>query len=215
MNVRVVQWLAVSLATLAGFVDAQGYLALGNLFVAFMSGNSTVLGTAIAEELGGRSRLAVGLVAFFVAGVMIGTWVGRPYGTRRAPVVLLLMAVLLAGAAGLAAAGFVVPCCLLVALAMGTENTVFQRDSGPAIGLTYMTGTLVRLGQRLAEGFVGHGWSAAVPDLLLWLGMVVGAGLGAAAYQWVRLGGLWLAVAAAFVMAWAAWRGRGMVSATP
>jgi uncharacterized membrane protein YoaK (UPF0700 family) len=95
---------------------------------------------------------------------------------------------------------------------MGTENTVFQRDAGPAIGLTYMTGTLVRLGQRLAEGFVGHGWSAALPDLLLWLGMVGGAGLGAVAYQWIRLGGLWFAAGAALLMAWVAWRRQRAVS---
>jgi uncharacterized membrane protein YoaK (UPF0700 family) len=33
--------LAVFLIALAGFVDAVGFLILGNLFVSFMSGNST------------------------------------------------------------------------------------------------------------------------------------------------------------------------------
>jgi uncharacterized membrane protein YoaK (UPF0700 family) len=202
------QPLAVGLSALAGFVDAIGYLALGNLFVAFMSGNSTVLGTAIAEEMGDRSRLAVGLVACFVMGVMAGTWVGRPLGDRRAPAVLLTVALLLAGAALLGRAGLVTPCCLVVALAMGTENTVFQRDHGPAIGLTYMTGTLVRLGQRVAEGFVGGAWRAVIPDSLLWLAMVVGAGAGAATYRWVELGGLWIAVGLAAAMAAIAWFGQ-------
>ena len=67
----------------------------------------------------------------------------------------------------------------MIALAMGTENTVFQRDGVSGIGLTYMTGTLVRLGQKLAEAVTGRPWSAALPDMLLWLGMIGGAGLGA------------------------------------
>ncbi len=201
MTARATQALAVALSTLAGFVDAQGYLALGGLFVAFMSGNSTVLGVAMVEGLGGRTELAAGLVAAFVVGVMIGTWVGRPFHARRSPVVLLLMAVLLAGSAGLHRLGLTVPCGVLAAVAMGTENTVFQRDGVAGIGLTYMTGTLVRFGQRLAEALTGGPWAPLVPDALLWIGMVVGAALGTAAYGWIGLDGLWIAAGVSVVLA--------------
>ena len=207
MNPRLVQALAIALSALAGFVDAQGYLSIGALFVAFMSGNSTVLGISAAAGLGGRTELAFGLVATFVAGVMLGTWVGRPFGSRRAPVILLLMAALLAGAAWLGRDDKVVAGALMIALAMGTENTVFQRDGVSGIGLTYMTGTLVRLGQKLAEAVTGRPWSAALPDMLLWLGMIGGAGLGAAAYQRIGLAGLWVAVGLAVILAGAAWAG--------
>jgi uncharacterized membrane protein YoaK (UPF0700 family) len=210
---QVLQWLAIGLSTLAGFVDAIGYLSLGSLFVSFMSGNSTVLGVSVVEELGARSWIAAGLVGCFVTGVMVGTWVGRPLGDRRAPVVLLLMATVLAVAAAVALTRFTTAACLLAALAMGCENTVFQRDAGPAIGLTYMTGTLVRLGQRLAEGFVGGAWSAAVPDFLLWLGMVAGACLGAATYRALHLDGLWIAVVVALAMAGLAWHAQRTISA--
>ena len=208
--------LAVALSALAGFVDAIGYLALGRLFVAFMSGNSTVLGISVAG--GSReSGLAAGLVAAFVAGVMAGTWVGRPFGARRAAAVLLLVAVVLAAAAGLAWHGLTVAACLTVALAMGAENTVFQQAHGPPVGLTYMTGTLVRVGQRLAEGFVGGAWSLAVPDLVLWLGMVCGAGLGAVAYRALHMESLWVAAATAFVLAGGGvgWRGVDRRGARP
>lgn len=205
MSVRMLQVMAVALSTLAGFVDAQGYLAVGGLFVAFMSGNSTVLGIAVVEGLGEKTALASGLVGAFVAGVMVGTWVGRPFGGRRAPVVMLLMAALLAGAAGLAGQGEVTAAVVVIALAMGTENTIFQKDVVPGIGLTYMTGTLVRLGQRLAEALTGGRWAAIVPDTLLWAGMVAGAGLGAAAYLRVGLTGLWAAVGLSVVLAGAAW----------
>lgn len=201
MTARVTQGLSISLSTLAGFVDAQGYLALGGLFVAFMSGNSTVLGVAVVEGANGRVALSGALVAAFVVGVMIGTWVGRPFRDRRAPVVLLLMGALLAAAAGLYRLGFAVPCCVMVSVAMGAENTVFQRDGVPGIGLTYMTGTLVRLGQRIAEALTGGPWGPVLPDTLLWVGMAAGAGLGTWAYQELGLDGLWLAVAVSMVMA--------------
>lgn len=208
MNKGVMQGLAVGLSTLAGFVDAMGYLALGGLFVAFMSGNSTVLGISVVEGLGERTVLAGGIVAMFVVGVMIGTWVGRPFGARRSPVILLLMGAMLAGAAGLHRLGMTIPCCLTVSLAMGTENTVFQRDGQAGIGLTYMTGTLVRLGQKIAEACVGGPWGAIVADTLLWTGMVVGALLGTAVYQQVGLDGLWVAVGVAVLMAVTAWVGQ-------
>ena len=207
MTPRLVQVMAITLSALAGYVDAQGYLSVGALFVAFMSGNSTVLGISAAAGLGGRTELAFGLVAAFVAGVMLGTWVGRPFGARRAPVILVLMAVLLAGSAWLGQRGEVVAAALVIALAMGSENTVFQRDGVSGIGLTYMTGTLVRLGQKLAEAVAGRSWSAAAPDFLLWLGMIGGAGLGAATYQRIGLEGLWVAVGVAVILAVAAWLG--------
>ena len=205
MKPQFVQGLAIALSTLAGFVDAQGYLALGGLFVAFMSGNSTVLGVAVGEARGPRTALAAGLVAAFVAGVMVGTWVGRPFGVRRGPVVLLVMAGMLAAAGGLHRAGLTVPAGLVAALAMGTEDTVFQTKGGPGMGLTYMTGTLVRLGQRLAEAAVGEPWQAVLADAVLWAGMVVGAALGTAVYQAIGLDGLWGAAAVALGMAGLVW----------
>jgi uncharacterized membrane protein YoaK (UPF0700 family) len=44
--------LACALSALAGYVDAIGFLHLGGLFVAFMSGNSTRMGVSLAEGSG-------------------------------------------------------------------------------------------------------------------------------------------------------------------
>lgn len=195
MSGRMIQVLSIGLSTLGGFVDAMGHLALGGVFVSFMSGNSTLLGVAGAEGVERRVWLTGGLVVAFTVGVMLGTWVGRPFGARRAPVVLVAVAGLLLAAALLHAGGLTVAAGVVVALAMGTENTTFQKDGQAGMGLTYMTGTLVRLGQRLAEAVAGGPWAAAVPDVLLWGGMVVGASLGAEVFGVMGLHGLWLAVA--------------------
>ena len=178
-----------------------GYLSLGGFFVAFMSGNSTLLGIAAAQQIGGRVELAAGLVAAFLVGVMAGTWVGRWRRLERAPAVLLLVSVLLAVAALLHGRGVALPGAVVTALAMGAVNTVFQREGQAGIGLTYMTGTLVRLGQRLADAVTGGSWDAVLPDVLLWGGMVAGATLGAFAYSWLGLGGVWIAAGVSLVMA--------------
>ena len=197
--------LAIGLAGLAGFVDAMGFLMLSGFYVAFMSGNSTLLSIGIAAGSEGRMELAAGLVASFVAGVALGTLVGQRMGRHRPAGTLVTVAALLAVACGLNLAGAFVSCGLMLALAMGAENTVFQKQGQTGIGLTYMTGTLVRLGQRLAEAVTGGSWAAILPDVLLWVGMLAGALLGAAMFRLVGLAGMWLAVGAALAMALAAW----------
>ena len=201
MSVGLIRAMTIALSTLAGFVDALGYLVLGGFYVAFMSGNSTILGISAGEGSGGRTGLALGLVFSFTLGVVMGTLLGRQFGARRPVAVLLLVASLLAlagalhGAVGADGAG------LMMALAMGAENTVFAKEGQSGIGLTYMTGTLVRLGQRFAEALTGGPWGALGPDALLWSGMVVGALLGALVFGAVGLTGLFVAAGAALVMA--------------
>jgi uncharacterized membrane protein YoaK (UPF0700 family) len=116
---------------------------------------------------------------------------------------LLLVAGLLASAT-LVAMGVPDLGMLLVAAAMGAENTTFERDGEVSIGLTYMTGALVKLGQRLAGAIMGGPKLAWVPYLMLWLGLVGGAVAGALAWPALGLAGLWVGVAGALVLAGAA-----------
>jgi uncharacterized membrane protein YoaK (UPF0700 family) len=83
-----------------------------------------------------------------------------------------------------------------LAFAMGAENTVFERDGDVAVGLTYMTGALVKLGQRLAFAISGKGAPFAwLPFLGLWSGLVAGAILGAKAHSLCGLNAIWGAAA--------------------
>ncbi len=194
--------LAACLSALAGYVDALGFIALGGFFVSFMSGNSTRLGVGIegARE-SAHWAIAGGLIATFVMGVVVGTLLGRFMRRRRHVALLAFVAALLAAAAMCHAFALLAPSVALMAFAMGVENTVFERDGEVSIGLTYMTGTLVKLGQRIAAALMGGPRFAWVAYLVLWLGLVFGAVVGALVYPYLGLGALWFAAMGAALLA--------------
>ncbi len=194
--------IAVAAATLAGYADAIGFLSLGGFFVSFMSGNSTRLAVGVAG-LSPEALTAARLILSFVAGVVLGSLIGAAAKRWRRAAVLVLVAGLLASAASVAM-GAPDLAMLLVAAAMGAENTTFERDGEVSIGLTYMTGALVKLGQRLAGAIMGGPKLAWAPYLMLWLGLAGGAVAGALAWPVFGLAGLWAGVAGALVLAGAA-----------
>ena len=191
-----IRMLATCLAFLGGYVDALGFVALGGFFVSFMSGNSTRAGVGIAEGTM-AAAIAASLIAAFVAGVVAGSIAGRFAGARRVPYALGLVTLLLVLAAICHEAGASRATFALMAMAMGAENTVFEREGEVSIGVTYMTGTLVKFGQRLTAALFGGERLAWLPYLLLWFGLVGGAALGAFAFPYLGLRGLWIAAAAA------------------
>lgn len=191
--------LAASLAFLAGFVDATGFLALGGFFVSFMSGNSTRLGVSLGQG-SPEALLAAGLIVAFVIGVIAASLLRRTLHKGRQAAVLCLVAGLLVAAAILHAAGASWACGLVMAMAMGAENGVFERNGEVSIGLTYMTGALVKFGQRLAATLMGARTFAWAPYLMLWASLVAGAFSGAFAFRFIGAHGLWLAATAAAVL---------------
>lgn len=187
--------LAVTLSGVAGYVDAIGFLKLGGFFVSFMSGNSTRLGVGLATGNVHAVLTVLTLVASFVAGVVLGALTARAFGESRRSPVLVLEALLLASGAALLALGFDTAGVTAVAMAMGAENAVFQRNGDVAVGLTYMTGALVKAGQRIAGALVGGEPSDWPRYVLLWLGLAAGGALGALTYVTVGASALWVAVA--------------------
>ncbi|WP_332660634.1 YoaK family protein [Brevundimonas sp.] len=185
--------LAAALSALAGYVDAVGFMTLGGFFVSFMSGNSTRLGVGLALGEWMQAAIALGLIGLFVTGVVIGATVARRFGEGRRSAVLAAEAVLLLIGAGLCTAGWREAGMAAVVLAMGVENAVFQREGDVGVGLTYMTGTLVRMGQRLTTALHGGpGWDWA-PFLMLWVGLSVGGAIGAISFLHFGVLALWTA----------------------
>jgi uncharacterized membrane protein YoaK (UPF0700 family) len=189
---RDVRLLAAALSAVAGYVDAIGYMMTGGFFVSFMSGNSTRLALGLAEGAG-YAALAAGLIASFVAGASTGALVARLTPWGREQTILAVVTALLATSAALTSLGFATVAVFLLALAMGAENTVFAEEGDVRIGLTYMTGTLVKLGKRITAAAMGgdrFGWA---PYLGLWLGLAGGAVLGALSYARIGASALWIA----------------------
>ncbi|WP_313394808.1 DUF1275 family protein [Sphingobium yanoikuyae] len=196
---RPMQGFAIALAFLAGYIDALGFLTTSGFFVSFMSGNSTRLAVGIASDRSDATAAAI-LILCFVAGVGGGAIVGAIAGRRQSSAILILVAMLLAvaalmvGQSALGAAG-------LLALAMGAENTVFEREGEAPLGLTYMTGSLVRIGFGLAGLVTGRRYPGWGSYALLWLGLVVGAVTGAWLFPMLQQDAIWLGSGAALVMA--------------
>ena len=197
--------LACALSALAGYADGIGYLYLGGLFVSFMSGNSTRMGVNLADGNLYAAAEALGVIVLFVAGAACGSMIvlGRSRYSQCA--VLLAEAALLALAAlghGFGLDRFAITA---IVLAMGIENAVFQIAGGSGLGLTYVTGALVKVGQLAAAALTGGARLAWVPNLLLWAALVAGSVVGALAYRWINLAAIWFAAAAALVLgAWVA-----------
>ncbi len=196
---------AIILAGLAGFVDAVGFLSADGYFVSFMSGNTTRLGVAMGTDPA-AALLPVLLIAGFLCGVTTGALVALRAGPLRKPAVIAFVAALLLAGAGARAAGAERAMLLALVLAMGAINNTFQRGGEVSVGLTYMTGALVRLGQGFALWLAGRaerGWAAWGG---LWAGLLCGAVLGAYLQSRLPLGCLWIAGGWAVAMALLAFR---------
>ena len=196
--------LAAGLTATAGFVDGLAFIHLGGYFVSFMSGNSTRAGSDLVQGDPWGWAKAMGLVAFFVLGVVISSlalqlqdrMVGiGPENAPRTVAVwtswgLLVLAALLALTPASHAA---VPPA--VAAAMGAVNSTFTRGGEVTVGLTYMTGTLVKTGQHLAMALTGGHPTAWLRFLMLWGSIALGALAGSWTYMVIGLHSLWVAVA--------------------
>jgi uncharacterized membrane protein YoaK (UPF0700 family) len=192
--------LARALSALAGYVDGIGYLHLGGLFVSFMSGNSTRLGVSLAEGQWSAAAAALGLIALFVIGAAAGSLIVLGRGANRQPWVLLAEAGLLAVAALCYTFGLSNAAVAAIVLAMGLENAVFQIRGGAGLGLTYVTGALVKVGQLAAKALSGGARWAWAPNLLLWAALVTGSVCGALAYHWINLAAIWFAAGCALAL---------------
>lgn len=190
--------VAICLAALAGFVDALAFTSLGGFFASFMSGNSTRLGVGLVSGRGGDVTIAAALILSFVSGVMLAAVIARARpADDKASVMAAVTGLLIAAAlVGSLAPGTLA--LLLLAAAMGAANGVFHRDGEVSFGVTYLTGSLVKLAQALAGALMGDrdrwGW---VPYLLLWAGFVAGVVLGVGAHIRWDWSALWPAAAAA------------------
>lgn len=186
--------LAMSLAALAGFTDAVGFRTLNGLFVSFMSGNSTRLAVNISQpQQLLMDLIPLGLIIVFVMGVMAGAIVRHKIPYRKQAGVLAFVSVALTGAALASAFNQNNIAVILMLLAMGAANNAFVTEGEVSVGVTYMTGTLVKFGQRLAANLFKIKKTSCFPYLGIWFGLVFGAIAGSISYSFLSLDCLWMA----------------------
>ena len=117
-----------------------------------MSSNTTSLGVAVAKADVAKLRQLSLVISLFVGGMVLGTLLHHRVGDRwAASVILSVVAALLALAhayPGLAAGG--------LALAMGVLNASVHEVGGVKVSLTFVTGTLVKVGTGLADLLSGQ-----------------------------------------------------------
>ncbi len=194
--------LAVGLTALAGCVDAIGLLRLGNLYVSFMSGDSTQFAVAISQARWIKAGETGGIVVLFVLGAILGRLLAVAAKRWGRTVVLAIetLLLMLAAALGPATRLAIVP----LVMAMGMQNAAVRKAGQSKTGLTYITGALVSLGEKLADAFSARTarerWAWA-PHFLLWLGLVIGALCGALTYRTFGIRSLAAAAIAAAVFA--------------
>jgi len=174
--------ICIALTALAGWIDAVGFLRLGGFYPSFMSGNTTQLGVALSHRQWEAAALPVMLVLLFVLGAFIGSVIDR--AVQRFPLALnaLIETVLIVAAIALERADSH-PAVALAPLpvAMGLQNVIAYRFATGSVGITFVTGTLVRLGEALAEAALRRGGQWSKPALT-WVAMAAGAIGGATAH---------------------------------
>lgn len=199
------EWgLAVVLAAVAGGLDAIGFLDLGGYFVSFMSGNTTRMSAEAVDVGWGIAWRAVGLVGLFFVGAVAGAMLAQ---YRDGRVTVLASSTLLVGLVAVLGQWFSPPFppVVIVAVAMGVMNATFLRDGEVSIGVTYMTGTLVKAAQRLGMALLGGPRWLWVRYLSLWAALAAGSLLGAWAYAAWDDAALWPVFAVLAVTTAAVW----------
>ena len=154
--------LLLALAFAAGYIDALSYLGLSRVFTANMTGNTVLLGLAVAQFDGDAAARSGVALAGFLMGAAAGAWIvehdhSESFWPRAVTLALgLELFILVAFAVGWQLASDALPAAiptaaliLLSALAMGVQSAAVHRLQVTGISTTYLTGTLTNLVARL------------------------------------------------------------------
>jgi uncharacterized membrane protein YoaK (UPF0700 family) len=171
---------ACLLAVIAGYADTVGYIRYG-AFAGLMTGNTIFFGVELATGKFVTAAFHLAIITVFLGGVVVArVLIKHDYAPFHA---LCLTSALLA-ICGLLPHG---PAALLLALAMGMQNSAANRFNGVALNTVFVTGNL----QKLGEGLVAWAWakdhekSQALESTAIfayvWIAYAAGAAAGALA----------------------------------
>ena len=179
---------ASCLAGLAGLNDGLMFIAFG-VFVSFMSGNATVLGSMAGFNAPLAIAAILALLSFTLGAMLGDCLVDTTTGFRRPKVIagelVLITCATLAAAFGIGK----MPIVCILASAMGVQTSALDPQRGVSVAVT---GTVASLGRVMGRAFRGLAPASEVgpPALLLlvWIGGACLGGLLAHAGLLVALG---------------------------
>ena len=176
-------WQASILVIVAGYADAVGFLAFG-AFAGAMTGNTVLLGIALAGANFNAAAQSAIIIASFLMGVAVSAILGRK---------LPLSAIFAIEAVVIVAAALTAPLVAAPALAfaMGLQNATMTRFAGASLNTVFLTGNL----QKMMLGFLGRFTGSTRPPkseaaesamiVGLWAAYLGGVVAGALAHQWL------------------------------
>jgi len=170
---------AVALAAIAGTADAIGFMEYSQLFLSFMSGNTTRFGEAASSAEWVYVARFGGVIAVFCFGAFLGTLIAAWSGRWRLATLLGIQATLLTLGTFLPVASDAIPWhAYPIVLALGLQNATLQDEAGRSMALTYVTGTIVRFGAGLANLLLHKAAPSFWIQGPLWAGLTAGAVFG-------------------------------------
>jgi uncharacterized membrane protein YoaK (UPF0700 family) len=156
--------LSLVIAAAAAYVDATGFLLYSGIYLSFMSGNTTRAAVLVGRADWQQVAPAIGVIPTFVLGTTIGTVILGVVKKQGQAVVLLTAGIALAVVAALEVywqsfrPNDLQPGLVFVLTAtMGLLNPTVRRVDRVSVGLTYVTGTLAKLGTAIASTIINGG----------------------------------------------------------
>ncbi len=206
-------WL-LALALGAGAADAAAFLGIGRVFVANMTGNTVLLGVAIARGSGGDFLRSASALVGFSIGVSVGTLLitrGESQFPRLARNAFLLettaLVVLLVCWATIGVASARDGLIAVAGLAMGIQSAAVLAAHTGGVATTYVTGTLTtgiaRFTNRLRR--VSPAGDARLPGEV-WATYAIGAIAGGLTVKWWGAGSIAITLTIVAVACAYAWR---------
>lgn len=174
-----------SLGSVAGYIDALGFIDLSGIYTAAMTGNTVQLGVTFARMQWPHFALVAATLGSFFCGGLLSSFIRRHL--PRPALELLIMAGLIL-AAQVIRLTFAQPIAIelpLLAVAMAMQGQTISRFGGMSIQTIVVTNNMLKCADALVGRYLPEKKDArsAVSDFVLpgcaWLTYVIGAGAAA------------------------------------
>ncbi len=162
------------LCVIGGSADAIAFLRY-DTFVGAMSGNTVLLGIDLAEAKLNRAGFHFGIIAIFLAAVIV-TEVALKL--KIPPSLPLVFTALMLGGSELIASQWSAAIC---AAGLGMQNAAVRSIAGVPINTVFITGNLVTLGTAVPETSAPEQQATLAVLTIAWIAYAVGAVAGALA----------------------------------